>query len=54
MAQYLRKECHDLHEVASDNDDDNDDDDGNSKDAEVVEISIGEALKMLDRLVNLR
>ena len=58
MAQYLRKECHDLHEVASDNDEDNDDDDddddGNSKDAEVVEISIGEALKMLDRLVNLR
>ena len=40
--------------MASDNDNDNDDDDGNNKDAEVVEISIGEALKMLDRLVNLR
>ena len=33
MAEYLRKECGDLNEVASDNDDDkdNDDDDGNSK-----------------------
>ena len=40
--------------MASDNDDDNDDDDANSKDAEVVEISTGDALKMLDRLVNLR
>ena len=54
MAEYLRKECGDLNEVASDNDDDNDDDDANSKDVEVVEISTGEALKMLDRLVNLR
>ena len=44
--------------MASDNiddkDDDDDDDDVNSKDVEVVEISTGEALKMLDRLVNLR
>ena len=34
--------------------DDGDDDDVNSKDDEVVEISPDEALKMLDRLVNLR
>ena len=54
MARYLRKDCGDLNEVASDNDDDNDDDDANSKDVEVVEISTGEALTMLDRLVNLR
>ena len=55
MAEYPRKECDDLYEVASDNDDDkDDDDDANSKDVEVVEISTGEALKMLDRLVNLR
>ena len=41
--------------VASDNDDDkDDDDDANSKDVEVVEICTGEALKMLDRLVNLK
>ena len=37
-----------------DKDDDDDDDDGNSKDAEVVEIGTGEALTMLDRLVNLK
>ena len=53
MAEYLRKECGDLNEVASDNDDDNDDD-ANSKDVEVVEISTGEALAMVNRLVNLR
>ena len=35
-------------------DDDHDDDDGNPKDVEVVEIGTGEALRMLDRLVNLR
>ena len=40
--------------MASDNDDDKDDDDANSKDVEVVEIGTGEALTMLDRLVNLR
>ena len=45
--------------MASDNDDDkddddDDDDDGNSKDVEVVKICTGEALKMLDRLVNLK
>ena len=53
MAEYLRKECGDLNEVASDNDDvkDNDDDDDNSKDVNVVEIS---TLTMLDRLVNLK
>ena len=49
MAKYLRKECGDLNEV-----DLNDDDDANSKDAEVVEIGTGEALTMLDRLVNLK
>ena len=54
MAEYLREECGDLNEVASDNDDDNDDDGGNSKDVEVVEISTGKVLTMLDRLVNLR
>ena len=45
--------------MASDNDDDKDDDndhddDFNSKDTEVVEIGTGEALAMLDRLVNLK
>ena len=49
MAEYLRKEYGDLNEVASDNNDDKDDDDANSKDVEVVEISTGEALTMLDR-----
>ena len=33
---------------------DNDDDGTNSKDTKVVEIGIGEALTMLDRLVNLK
>ena len=60
MAECLRKECGDLNEVASDNDDDkdddddDDDDDANSKNVEVVELGTGEALTMLDRLVNLR
>ena len=54
MAKYLRKECGDLNEVASDNDDERDEDHGNGKDAEVVEIGTGEALTMLDRLVNLK
>ena len=40
--------------MASDNDDDKDDDGANSKDNEVVEIGTGEALIMLDGLVNLR
>ena len=38
MAEYLRKECGDINEVASDNDDVKDDDDANSKDVEVVEM----------------
>ena len=59
MTEYLRKECGDLNEVASDNDvkddgDDDDDDDANSKDVEVVEIGAGETLTMLDRLVKLK
>ena len=55
MTEYLRKECGDLHEVASDIDDvKDDDDDANSKDVEVVEIGTGETLTMLDRLVNLK
>ena len=62
MTEYLRKECGDLNEVASDNDvkddgdddDDDDDDDANSKDVEVVEIGAGEILTMLDRLVKLK
>ena len=33
---------------------DNDDDGTNSKDTKIVEIDIGEALTMLDRLVNLK
>ena len=37
-----------------DKDDDDDDDDAYSKDVEVVEIGTGEAVTMLDRLVNLR
>ena len=37
-----------------DDDDDDDDDNANNKDVEVVEISTGEALTMLDRLVNLK
>ena len=42
--------------MASDNNDDkdDDDDDANSKDVEVVEISTGEVLTMLDRSVNLK
>ena len=48
--------------MASDNDDDkddgdddnDDDDDANSKDVEVVEIGTGEALTLLDRLLNLK
>ena len=53
MTEYLRKECCDLSEVASDIDDGKDnDDDANSKDVEVVEIDTGDALTMLDRLVN--
>ena len=37
-----------------DDDDDDDDDDANSKDAEVDEVVTGEALTMLDRLINLQ
>ena len=55
MTKCLREECGDLNEVASDNDDNKDDDsDVNSKDAEVIEIGTGEALTMLDGLVNLK
>ena len=61
MAEYLRKQCRDLNEVASNNDDvkdddndDDDDDDANSKDVEVAEIETGETLTMLDRLANLK
>ena len=61
MAKCLRKWCGDLTEVASgnddvkdDDDDDDDDDDGNSKDAEVVKIVVGEIITILDRLVNLK
>ena len=53
MAKYLRKEYGDL--VASGNDDEKEDDDrANSKDVEVVKSSTGEALAILDRLVNLK
>ena len=54
MAEYLRKECGDLNEVASDNDDEKDDDGANTKDVKVAEIGTGEALTMLGRLVNLK
>ena len=54
VTEYLRKECGDLNEVASDNDDDKDDDDANSKGVEVVEIGTDETLTILDRLVNLK
>ena len=46
VTKYLRKECSDLNEVALDKDD------ANNKDVKVVEISAGEVLRMLDRLVN--
>ena len=59
MAKYVRENCSDLNEVASDNeddkddydddDDDDDDDEDISKDAEVVAFGPGEALTMLDR-----
>ena len=40
VAEYLRKECGDLNEVASNNDDDKDDDDEvNTKDVEVIGTS---------------
>ena len=56
VAEYLRKECVDLKEVASDNvvKDDDDDDDTNSKDVEVVEIGTGETLAIFDRLVDVK
>ena len=40
VTEYLRKECADLNEVASDNEDDKtvNDDDASSKDVEVIEI----------------
>ena len=40
--------------MASYNDDKKDDDDASSKDTELVQIGTGEALTMLDRLVNLQ
>ena len=56
VVKYLRNKCSDVNEKTSDNDDgkDDDDDDTNSEDAKVVEINTGEALRMLDRLVNLK
>ena len=67
VIKYLRNECCDLNEVASDNDDgkdddddydddddDDDDDDANSKAVEIAEIGTREALTMSDRLVNLK
>ena len=40
--------------MAPDNGHDKGDDDANSKDVEVVEIGTGEALTILDKLVNLK
>ena len=55
MTEYLRKECSDLNEVALDNGDDkDDDDDANSTGVEVVEINTGEAMTMIDMLVNIK
>ena len=55
VVEYLRKEYGDLNEAVSENDDEKDDDDDtDSKDVEVFETDTGEALTMLDRLVNLR
>ena len=56
LADYLRKECGDLNEEASDKDDakDDDDDDANSKDDDVAQIGTDETLIMLDSLVNLK
>ena len=56
MAEYLRKECGDLNEVALDNDyaKNDDDDDANIKGVEVVEIGAGEALTILHKLANLK
>ena len=52
LVKYIRKECGGPTGLASDDDDD--DDDTNSKGVEAVEIGAGEALTMLDRLVNLK
>ena len=41
-------------QLDDDDDDNDDDDDANSKDVEVVEISTGETLTILDRLVDLK
>ena len=38
MAEYLRKECGDLNEVASNNDDDNDDDDDDDNDDDNIKM----------------
>ena len=60
MAEYFRRECGNLNEVALDNDDVKDDDDdddadvANSKDVGAVEIGTVETLTMLDRLVNMK
>ena len=55
LVKYIRKECGGPTGLASDDDDDDDDDDDtNSADVEAVEIGAGEALTMLDRLVNLK
>ena len=41
VTKYLRKECGDLNEVASDNDGDKDDNDvANSKNVEVIKIGV--------------
>ena len=56
MTEYLRKECSDLNEVASDIDDVkvDDDDDANSKYFEVAEIGTSETLTTLAMLINLK
>ena len=57
VTEYLRKECSGLNEVALDNGDDkddDDDDDANSTGVEVVEINTGEAMTMIDMLVNIK
>ena len=54
LTKYLRKECGDLNEVASDNDYDKGINDANCKDVGLVKIGIGKALTVLNRFAKLK
>ena len=54
LTKYLRKECGDLNEVASDNDYDKGVNDANCKDVGLVKIAIGKALTVLNRFAKLK